>query len=243
LRLRRLMPHLQIAQRLDPASSDGVPPGNLHNIAFAALERLPFGIVAFDATGAVCYVSTLAAAILKEEDGLSLRGTSLRTDSNAEASKLSDLISSKSALRNQENAGCVKALTISRPSGARPYILQIFPRVFRAAGNGAGAAGAMLFIFDPEGHSEIDGEWLRTLYGLTPAEAKLATLFSIGLSPIEAAQELGITVNTARTHLKRLYSKTGTSRQPELVHLLARLLAVGAAAPRRSIRRRDTAPL
>ena len=58
---------------------------------------------------------------------------------------------------------------------------------------------------------------LVDLYGLTPAESKLASLLAEGLSLEAAGQALGIRHNTARTHLARVFDKTGTSRQAELV--------------------------
>lgn len=45
-----------------------------------------------------------------------------------------------------------------------------------------------------------------------------------GLPPREAASRLGITEETARTTLKRVFAKTGVSRQSELAVLLSRLV-------------------
>jgi DNA-binding CsgD family transcriptional regulator len=56
----------------------------------------------------------------------------------------------------------------------------------------------------------------------TPAEARLAALVGSGLSPRESAEKLGITEETARTVLKRVFSKTGVSRQSELAALLTK---------------------
>lgn len=67
---------------------------------------------------------------------------------------------------------------------------------------------------------------LRTLYGLTDAEARLACAIASGRTPNEAASALGITVNTARWTLKQVFAKTGTRRQVEL----ARLVLVGPAS-------------
>ena len=39
-------------------------------------------------------------------------------------------------------------------------------------------------------------------------------------SVAEAAEELGVTTETARTYLKQVFSKTGTGRQAELVRLV-----------------------
>jgi DNA-binding NarL/FixJ family response regulator len=40
-----------------------------------------------------------------------------------------------------------------------------------------------------------------------------------GLGVKEAAEVLGIGETTAKTHLQRIYSKTGTAKQTELMHL------------------------
>ncbi|WID96221.1 helix-turn-helix transcriptional regulator [Bosea vestrisii] len=61
---------------------------------------------------------------------------------------------------------------------------------------------------------------LMSLFDLTPAEMKLAAVLAQGLSLQEAALQSGIQMTTARTHLDRIFRKTGTSRQGQLVALL-----------------------
>lgn len=59
---------------------------------------------------------------------------------------------------------------------------------------------------------------LEDLYSLTKAESRLAAALMKDPRLEEAAHSIDITVNTARTHLKKLFSKTGTDRQSALVH-------------------------
>jgi DNA-binding CsgD family transcriptional regulator len=61
------------------------------------------------------------------------------------------------------------------------------------------------------------------LYRLTPTEARLADLLLGGLEVRAVADHLGITIETARFHLKRVLAKTGTHRQTELVRLMLTL--------------------
>lgn len=61
---------------------------------------------------------------------------------------------------------------------------------------------------------------LMGLFDLTPAEVKLAADLASGLSLQEAAVRSGVQMTTARTHLARIFQKTGTSRQGQLVALL-----------------------
>jgi DNA-binding CsgD family transcriptional regulator len=60
-------------------------------------------------------------------------------------------------------------------------------------------------------------------FGLTPAEARLAERIGAGESLREVADAEGITFETARTRLKAVFAKTGTSRQTELALLTARI--------------------
>jgi DNA-binding CsgD family transcriptional regulator len=79
---------------------------------------------------------------------------------------------------------------------------------------------AAVFIVEPERPAEIDADLLAAGFGLAPREAALAALFARGASLAEAATRLGIVIGTARWYLKRVFAKTDTHRQSELVRLV-----------------------
>ena len=81
---------------------------------------------------------------------------------------------------------------------------------------------AAIFVTDPDLPlpSSHHQQQLRELYSLTPGEARLASWLLQGKSVEEAAAAMGVTLNTARAYLKRIYQKTGVRRQPELMRLL-----------------------
>ena len=60
-------------------------------------------------------------------------------------------------------------------------------------------------------------ELLRCHFGLTPAEARLALHLAAGETLRSAEAKLSMTYETARTHLKSVFQKTGTCRQAELL--------------------------
>lgn len=74
----------------------------------------------------------------------------------------------------------------------------------------------------------LPGDILVKLYGFTPAEARLVALLAQDFSLEDAAAALGIARTTAKTHLQRVFEKTGTNRQPQVVRLA---LSAFAAAP------------
>lgn len=69
-------------------------------------------------------------------------------------------------------------------------------------------------------------EQLAQLFDLAPSEARLALALSRGMSISEAAPELGLTVESARTYSKRIYAKTGARGQADLVRFIHRSVLV-----------------
>ena len=79
---------------------------------------------------------------------------------------------------------------------------------------------AILFVHDPDRTPASRGEVLRSLYGLTPAEAQLADLLLVGETVATAAEKRRTTEESARTQLKTILRKTSTKRQAELICLM-----------------------
>jgi DNA-binding CsgD family transcriptional regulator len=81
----------------------------------------------------------------------------------------------------------------------------------------------MLFFYHPASASAIDPDLLYAVFGLTPAECKLATLLAEGMSLKQIAFINGTRHETVRKQLHSIYQKTSTNRQPELISLLLHL--------------------
>ena len=82
---------------------------------------------------------------------------------------------------------------------------------------------ALILVSDPSSLSRPRTALMQQLFGLTPAESRLTDLLLNGLEVREAAERLLITLETARFHLKRVLTKTGTHRQTELMRLMLSL--------------------
>jgi DNA-binding CsgD family transcriptional regulator len=85
---------------------------------------------------------------------------------------------------------------------------------------GPAEAAACIFVTDPERFPLPSPAYVQQAFGLTPAETRVAMAMLDGKSLERLADELCITRNTARTHLQRLFAKTGTSRQADLIRTL-----------------------
>ena len=98
------------------------------------------------------------------------------------------------------------------------------------AWTGAVRPTAIVVVAAP-GHSSIGNveHALKMLFGLTAAEAKAACLIAKGMGVQTAAADLGVEPSTVRTHLVRVYAKTGTRRQAELAELIGQFAGVANA--------------
>jgi len=79
----------------------------------------------------------------------------------------------------------------------------------------------VLTVDDPESAIDRNVARVSEACGLTPTEERMLALMVEGLDTIIAAKRLDIAPTTARTHLQRLFAKTGTARQSELVRFVA----------------------
>ena len=117
-------------------------------------------------------------------------------------------------------------MAISRPSGARPYALVVSPIHTDPFDLGPRRAAALVFIADPESRRELPPALMRRLYALTPAETRLVEALVNGRTLQEAADTIGVRLNTVRNQLRSVLGKTGTRRQAELVRLVLALPTV-----------------
>jgi DNA-binding CsgD family transcriptional regulator len=81
----------------------------------------------------------------------------------------------------------------------------------------------MLMFHEPDGQLKLDPYVVATAFDLTPGEARVAVAAADGLSPESIASRHAVSIHTVRTQLRAVFAKTGTSRQAELVSLLASL--------------------
>lgn len=187
------------------------------SVCSQALDRLAVGAVFLDADGAVLRSAGLADDVLGARDGLSLRRGRIAAKDGGEDRVLQSAI--RSALGGTAREPVT--LAISRPSMARDLGVIVQPL----------AHGAVVLIRDAERGSAPENSVLQQLFGMTPTEAELARRLSTGLTLDESAESMSISRNTARAHLRAIFSKSGITRQTELVRLMLGSAAVLAPAP------------
>jgi DNA-binding CsgD family transcriptional regulator len=108
-------------------------------------------------------------------------------------------------------------ITLPRKTAHAALIVRVLPGPGLECWPDKENRAALVTVYDEESSAQVDESVLRKLYGLTRGEAALATILLKGKSIEDAAAELFISPHTARTHLKRIFMKTDTHRQTELV--------------------------
>ena len=120
-----------------------------------------------------------------------------------------------------------EALAVTRPSGRSRLGLVVRAIPHNTWSEGKCRPTVAVMIRDPERKVEASHEVLRNLYEFTPAEGALALKLANGLTLEEASEALDIRKNTARAHLRSIFSKTGVTRQTMLVRLILGSLSIG----------------
>lgn len=222
---RFLLPHLkrsiQLHARLDFLECE-------RQLFAGTVNRMLLGMISFAQDGTIIETNQEARRILAEKDGIWLSGNSLCVDSSQESRDLQRMI--RSALSEpagsagsdgSEGPGVVEAMSISRPSGRAKLGILVRAIPLGQWSESKQRPAVVVFLRDPESNAaQPSQELVRRLFGLTRMEAQLALLLAEGLTLDEAAEQMNVRRNTARTHLRSIFCKTGVTRQTMLVRLL-----------------------
>lgn len=217
--LRPLMPHLRRAALLQ----NEITFVRLQLAVFSLfLNRHPYPIVLSDAAGAVIYANAAAKEIASQEDGFSLRSGRISLTSLHNQPTFMKALAEVATGRN----GQLRWLEIARPSNERAFrvLLLSVPHCDLTPADGFQAEDglAIILMVDTGPGQELDPGILQVLFSLTSAEARVASRLAAGRRAEEIADEMGISLETVRTHIRHILSKTSTGRQGEFISLVLR---------------------
>jgi len=194
-------------------------------VTLSIFDKLSFGVVLLDRSARVLFGNAAA----QEGDALCINAnvTSL---SSEHARRLGDLV------RSVLGGAPTRMMSLPSPSSGRPLTIMA-SRVLGADMDCSvvrtlRAAAAILLICDPDRLVQIPAAWMMDAYGLTRAEVRVALAVASGAKLSDTADRLKISVNTVKTHLHRVYEKTGTRRQVELSRLVATISLARGDEPR-----------
>ena len=185
------------------------------SVANEAIRRMNFGWLTLDPTGRILDTGSHGERLLA--DG----GTLVRGRDRKLTSKDPDVA--------REIASAIEALAAdprSRPRAIvlsqEPWLDMLLVAADITGGTTRPAPTLVAYVHADDWTSADRCDQLAQLFGLLPSEARLALALSRGKSIAEAAGELDLTVESARTYSKRIYAKTGARGQADLVRFIHR---------------------
>ena len=230
---QQLSPHLRRAlffsTQLDRSES-------LRALFSQALSRLAVATIVLDRAGRILQMNVEAEQLLSLSDGLKVAGGRLEANYAADNRILLAAIRKAVSRIDQNRPEINDVLSVSRPSGkvSLGIVVQRVP-VLDWSGSDEQQA-AIVFVRDAESKTQASSAMIQHLFNLTPAETALAIELANGSSLEEAAKILSIRRNTARAHLRAIFSKTGVRRQTELVRIvLNSVVALGQKSKSRDV--------
>ncbi|MBS0509370.1 MAG: helix-turn-helix transcriptional regulator [Proteobacteria bacterium] len=191
-----------------------------------ALDALASAVLLVDSSLAIVHANAAAEALLAARDALDAgAGRVLHLAAAASQTALADAVARMAASGTtfgQRGIG----IPAPRRNGAAPLVVHVLPLQAGELRSGVSQrAVAAVFIADAAAPMPMPAQALALLYDLTPAEVRVFELIASGLAPAEAATRLGLAPSTVKTHLLRVFDKTGCRRQADLVRLAAALSA------------------
>lgn len=224
-----LSPHLRRASLIGDLLDQARVTASLYR---QALDHLAVPVVLTGANGAILHANGAAQQMLSAQGPILSRHGLLQAQNPAVVLALQEAIASAASADASLGSRGI-GLPISAP-GQPPAVAYVLPLTEGTARAAFRPACAAVFVSTTTSASPLPEAVLTTLFDLTPAEARVLLRIGSGLSAPRSAASLGIGENTLKTHLNRIFAKTGTRRQADLVKLIsdmgAPLRPIGAAS-------------
>jgi DNA-binding CsgD family transcriptional regulator len=222
---RLLLPHVRRAVTI----SNVLDAGTIERTRLSeVLDALRCGVILTDIQCAILHANRSAEQMLRNGTLIEGAGGRLHAKSAAAAAELRSAI----RLAAQDEADIGKtglAIQLSEPD-----TMPVFAHVLPLTGGDLRtrlqpAAVAAVFIGPPP-DMQAGAELVAAIYSLTLAETRVLASLLGGRTLAETATNLGIAITTAKSHLDAIFSKTGISRQADLMRL-----GTGLVPPTRSV--------
>jgi DNA-binding CsgD family transcriptional regulator len=175
-----------------------------------ALSALDHAVLLVDERAHITEANRAGRRMLDRGDGLlSVRGVVAARDARAQGEL-------RAMIRHAAATHTTASLVIPKQTPGTHLLVDVI------GGPWGTRARCLVLIRDPAAKRSRFDLAMR-LYGLTPAEARVADALTEGRSPREIADDFGVAPGTVKNQLKQVFAKVGVRRQAELVSVLAPL--------------------
>ena len=226
--LRTLVPHLaravEIGRNVRLAQGLGL-----------AVSRLPFGVILLDSHLRVVNLNPAAETILvRPEARIKLKAGYLSASDLGEMARLQELVVKACLVREGVWPGVGGDLLVRSRGAGKGVDLALSIAPLLGPTENMPFVGRLAVIFVREvtlGLPDGFEDQMRALFGLTPREAAIAACLASGRTLKQAALDNQIQFTTARSCLEKIFAKTDTHQQSQLVALLKSAQSLAGKAP------------
>jgi DNA-binding CsgD family transcriptional regulator/PAS domain-containing protein len=191
-------------------------------IARDTLDSLGIATIVVRGDGRIVHANAAGEAVLRRQDGLWLQDGAIGCRHPDAGPRLAAAIAAATAANHPEGS----AVAIDRGAGHAPYLVDLTP-----LGGRFRRSMALLTFRDPAVADTSMALRLRSLFGLTRAEAAIAMDLSRGVSPAGIAPRRGVKRKTVRTQVASVAAKMGCGHQADIAAKVASLPPIGAWTP------------
>jgi DNA-binding CsgD family transcriptional regulator len=185
-------------------------------------ETLGVAVVVTDRAGRIRHLSASAKQQLRNTEALAVVGDRLiGRDANVDRDLQAVIRECADSIDNP--SGATQRLVQVNGAGCSPATVHVSGMVWAGA-NGTRVPASFIVINEARDHRGDWAQGLHRLFGLTPSESRVVIALCEGRSLFEHAARAGISIETARTFLKRAREKTATHTQAALVGLISAVL-------------------
>lgn len=221
-RLALLMPHLAaslgVMQRLRLADLKVAS-------SLAALDALPHGVLLVGPPNEVVFANRAGRRICAENAELRLVATDATRIAAAPAVATAIAAALKATLAPRAAPRHHAAVVhVPRAAGRPPLVLHFSRSAEHDDVSGAAPSPlALVFVKDPAQTAVVDPQLVRQVFGLSPAETRVALAHNEHGVVVDVAAALSLSPNTVKTHLKQIYAKLNIGSRWELARALSSL--------------------
>ena len=216
--LSTLLPHLgralEIRDRLQAAAVRA-------DTLTWCVDRVNFGVIVLDAHARILEANAAGRQIINNSAAALTTPNGFLTLGEPAGSRLKQLLTPDETAARAGPGRQDHLIHIDRGFDRRPITAVLTPMPELPVRWVSGDPRGILFLFDPEHQLVPRSETLMQELGISPREAEIAVLLTLGSDLPQVAKRMHISIHTARTHLKNIYAKTGITSQAELVRRVA----------------------
>ena len=217
--LRHLVPHLRRVFKAQRA----IGLMRARNAAGRhALDLIGAAWMALDALGRVLSINRRAEAMIEDGSLLRIKGSRLVTAVSAEQKELDKCLLKACACGAGKSAGPGEGAVVLHSEEGRTLYVSVLPYCSEWAILD-GWPAAVLFITTPEEQGQGEHRLWQMMFGLSPAECRVAEMMKQGMEVAEISEAIRIKVDTVRYYQKCIYRKMDVKGQGSMMRLLTRL--------------------